>query len=411
MGFTADHGSGKMHTFWFHLKGRWHLRSRRLQQHTAPGMVTYLPAKTPFNLTADEDSLVLKIEIEPQSYANALVGYLRSSVAEAPLSAAKAWGMTDTLSLQGINLFAQALNALKTQLDSTKVESVVDSLAASRPARIKTPPPMVSENVNSGPLYGESQWEFAGVSRRNDDVYIVTYPRSGTTWLQMILYQILTDGDLDRIEHIYEFAPYLGFEIKRLANDLRIEKMPSPRVIKTHRPLTSIYTQLGKYIYVARGGLDVAVSNYFHHLEMGKGAIPFDVFFDRFLSEGRWFEHIKDCRRLRGTANVLFLEYCDLKRNLPINIDRIAAFCGVTLTAEKRARAIDRSSVEYMKQWQHKFHHQDAAYWLHRRRTGHNFIRNGKIGADRELFSSDEIDRFRRIYRGKLGDAELELEQ
>jgi len=32
---------------------------------------------------------------------------------------------------------------------------------------------------------------------RNDDIFIVTYPRSGTTWLQQILYQLTTDGNMD----------------------------------------------------------------------------------------------------------------------------------------------------------------------------------------------------------------------
>jgi hypothetical protein len=32
---------------------------------------------------------------------------------------------------------------------------------------------------------------------RLDDIFIVTYPRSGTTWMQMILYQLTTDGALD----------------------------------------------------------------------------------------------------------------------------------------------------------------------------------------------------------------------
>src|SRR5262249_49561577 len=42
---------------------------------------------------------------------------------------------------------------------------------------------------------------------RPDDIFIVTYPRSGTTWMQMILYQLTTDGNMD-IPHIAERCPW-----------------------------------------------------------------------------------------------------------------------------------------------------------------------------------------------------------
>jgi len=39
---------------------------------------------------------------------------------------------------------------------------------------------------------------------RPGDIYIVSYPRSGTTWLQMILYQLTSDGSMG-FDHITEF--------------------------------------------------------------------------------------------------------------------------------------------------------------------------------------------------------------
>lgn len=43
---------------------------------------------------------------------------------------------------------------------------------------------------------------------RPEDIFIVTYPKSGTTWVQMILYQLMTDGSMD-VSHLNVFAPYL----------------------------------------------------------------------------------------------------------------------------------------------------------------------------------------------------------
>jgi hypothetical protein len=42
---------------------------------------------------------------------------------------------------------------------------------------------------------------------RPDDIFIATYPRSGTTWMQMILYQLTTDGEMD-MPHMAQHCPW-----------------------------------------------------------------------------------------------------------------------------------------------------------------------------------------------------------
>src|SRR5688572_22781696 len=56
-----------------------------------------------------------------------------------------------------------------------------------------------------------------------DDIFIVTYPKSGTTWLQMIVYQLTTDGAMD-FGHIDEVSPFLEVTMMprgRKISDLR----------------------------------------------------------------------------------------------------------------------------------------------------------------------------------------------
>ena len=50
-----------------------------------------------------------------------------------------------------------------------------------------------------------------------DDIFIVSYPRSGATWLQMILYQLATDADMN-IPHISQRIPF--FEAGMVFNRL-----------------------------------------------------------------------------------------------------------------------------------------------------------------------------------------------
>src|SRR5580704_1087962 len=63
---------------------------------------------------------------------------------------------------------------------------------------------------------------------RPDDVYLASYARSGTTWLQMIVYQLTTNGNMD-FAHITQPIPY--FE-RALAQGRDLNRLPSPRIFK-----------------------------------------------------------------------------------------------------------------------------------------------------------------------------------
>lgn len=83
---------------------------------------------------------------------------------------------------------------------------------------------------------------------RPDDIFVVTYPRSGTTWMQMILYQLTTDGVMD-FAHIGEVCPW--FERVAL-NHRDLEALGSPRIFKSHLPYWCLPPRVPRRIYVAR---------------------------------------------------------------------------------------------------------------------------------------------------------------
>src|SRR5215213_177533 len=117
-----------------------------------------------------------------------------------------------------------------------------------------------------------------------DDIFIDTYPRSGTTWLQMIVYQLTTDGAMN-FAHIDEVSPYL--EVTMIPWGRKISDLPgTPRVVKSHLPYHEIPKGPGRYIYGVRNGLDVAVSYHYHSRKYvsGMAGLSLSEFFSRFMA-------------------------------------------------------------------------------------------------------------------------------
>src|SRR5579864_3965630 len=65
---------------------------------------------------------------------------------------------------------------------------------------------------------------------RSDDIFIASYPKSGATLMQMMLYQLTTEGEMD-FPHIACVSPLLD-DALRFGDSL--ESFPAPRLLKTH---------------------------------------------------------------------------------------------------------------------------------------------------------------------------------
>jgi hypothetical protein len=231
---------------------------------------------------------------------------------------------------------------------------------------------------------------------RPDDIFIVTYPRSGTTWMQMILYQLTTDGDMD-FPHINEYCPWFERSIRSADG---FEGRPSPRLFKSHLAYRQIPRGLCKYIYIARDGKDVAVS-YFHFSRSHLGFRgTFDEFFDLFMrgnvEGGSWFEHVKSWWRHRKDSNVLFLRYEDLIANLETCVRKIIAFCGLEVAPERIPTIVERCSFAFMKQHENQFDHLTGTLWEQGLQLN-AFLRRGKCGDGRERLSPQQTSRFARV--------------
>ncbi|KAH7941138.1 hypothetical protein HPB49_010332 [Dermacentor silvarum] len=93
------------------------------------------------------------------------------------------------------------------------------------------------------------------------DVFVVSFPKSGSTWMQQIVYAIYHDGSkAESLRDFLQKSPVL-----ELVGLEAVQNMPRPGAIKTHLPFNRVpYSPQAKYIFVARNPYDCCVSFYYH---------------------------------------------------------------------------------------------------------------------------------------------------
>jgi len=224
---------------------------------------------------------------------------------------------------------------------------------------------------------------FEQLEERDDDIYIITFMKSGTTWMQMICYQLLTDGNMD-FKHIYDVSPWLSNAAKTGVDPASINELPSPRVFKSHDRYDLFDSECtAKFIFVYRQPDDVAVS-FLHHLRnYTDTGYTVDRMFEEYFDinkEVNWFSFTQAWLKNTYGLNILYVNYADLKNDFDNSLKRIAAFLEVELTDEIAQRVKERSSFEFMKAHEEKFGEQPRD-----KRVYDQFIREGKVGAGKEL--------------------------
>jgi len=235
---------------------------------------------------------------------------------------------------------------------------------------------------------------------RDEDVFIVTYMKSGTTLLQVLLYQILTNGDMS-FNHIYDVSPWLEQSID-VGRDL--SKLPSPRVLKTHSEYKYFPKKAkGKIIYCIRNGMDVAVSMFHHYRNLELSNLEWDEFLNKTFAQDSWFDHVKEWMENKDKLPIFYVRYEDLTQNMRKTAEELALFLGISLTEEVMQRALERSSFDYMKLNQEKF----GARRPKDNRKFDQFIRKGESNKGQFQFNESQKDWYNNLYNKHLGKYKL----
>ena len=222
---------------------------------------------------------------------------------------------------------------------------------------------------------------------RDDDIVIATYAKSGTSWMQQIIAQMMLGPDPDLA--VADMSPWLDLRVPPKEVKLpAVEAQTHRRFLKTHLPVDAlVFSPKAKYIYIGRDARDVAWS--FHHHHMTANDLWYQVLNDTpglvgppigrpnpdvrqywlewLRGDGypfwSFWENVRTWWAIRGLPNVLLVHFNDLKRDMPGQMRRIAQFLDIPVAAADWPRIQEFCSFEWMKKNATKSVPLGGAFW------------------------------------------------
>ncbi|XP_062996858.1 sulfotransferase 2B1-like isoform X1 [Elgaria multicarinata webbii] len=191
----------------------------------------------------------------------------------------------------------------------------------------------------------------------DDDVLNVTYPKSGTNWMQEILGLIWHNGDPSwvRSSVVWDRSPW----IELIGGMKTALASPPPRLMASHMPFQlfpkSFLQSKAKVIYTLRNPKDVLVSFYHYSkfFKVFKDPGTVEEFLEEFLSGnvafGSWFDHVKSWLEVKGRPNVFFNSYEELQQDLRGSVEKICRFLGKELNSQQIDSVVENASFQKMK--------------------------------------------------------------
>jgi Sulfotransferase domain len=216
---------------------------------------------------------------------------------------------------------------------------------------------------------------------RAEDVFIGSYPRSGSTWLRFILHEILT-GEPSRFDNVNQRLAFVGRH--RGAPPL----LPGgARLLQTHEPYRKEYKRA---IYLVRDPRDVALSEYAFQKARGWVDREFEQYLQAFLKGevngfGSWQEHARSWLTASDARpeSVRLYRYDELRQSTVTALGSMLQFLNIDTDSDKIAGAVANNSLQEMRKKE-----QLSPQKVSKR---DRFVRSGSVGGWRENLTDEQI--------------------
>ncbi|XP_071533392.1 sulfotransferase 1A1-like [Panulirus ornatus] len=262
---------------------------------------------------------------------------------------------------------------------------------------------------------------------KSSDVVVMAVPKSGTTWMQEILWTMLHNPDLKNplantsifmrspdiesdmfadgkgrgdegsggFDQMFQFLcpgkdPEDGMFVQLC------EFLPDPRIIKTHLPLSLLppdYLDKTKVVYMVREPKDLIVSMYhfFRFMKIFSYTGSFDSFVRHFMDNDLlytpYWPHVKMAWEKRDHPNLHFVFYEDMKADIMKELRKVNEFIGANLTEQQLENVAQHTSFTSMRERGEPLM---EGFWISevKEKSG-GFFRKGTTGDWKNHFSSE----------------------
>lgn len=259
---------------------------------------------------------------------------------------------------------------------------------------------------------------------RPDDIILASYAKSGTTWMQQVLGQLIFSGaeGLD----LAGMSPWMDLRVPPKEVKLgMVAAQAHRRFLKTHLPVDAlVFDATARYVYVARDGRDMVWSLHNHHMmandkwygalndtpgrvgpPIGRPDPDVAAYFRHWLAHDgapfwSYWDNVRSWWAIRDLPNVMIVHFADLKADLPGEIARIARFIGAEPDAATMAKIVEHCTFDYMKAHAGEVTPLGGALW---EGGGDSFIHKGTNGRWRDVLTPGDVAAYEARARAELG--------